>query len=58
MMMMNDLSCSLESSVFFELWCRVLKGVENVTKTVLLCVLCCFPLLNGLEMSPLTECDI
>ena len=31
MMMMNVLLCSPESSVFFAVWCGVLKGVKNVT---------------------------
>ena len=58
MMMMNDLSGCPEFSVFFDFQCRVLKGVQKVTKTVLLCVLSSFPLPNGLEMSPFTECDV
>ena len=49
------------SCVLCLLWflnCRVLKGVQKVTKTVLQCALCSFPLLNGLERSPFTECDV
>ena len=57
MMMMKDLSGCPEPSVFFDFQCGVLKGVKNVTKTVLLCDLSCFPLLNGLEMSPFTDCN-
>ena len=48
------------SCVFCLLWfsCRILKGVQKVTKTGLLCVLSSFLLLNGLELSPSTECDV
>ena len=38
--------------------CGVLKGVQKVTKTVLQCALCSFPLPNGLERSPFTECEV
>ena len=50
------LSCVLD--VFFDFQCRVLKGVQKVTETLLLCTLSSFPFPNGLEMSPFTECDM
>ena len=58
MVMMNDLSGFPVSCVFFDFQCRVLKGVKKFTKTVLQCAVCSFPLPNGLERSPFTECDI